>query len=367
MDVCKEDNKEEFLARFAGDILAREQAWEERLVQTRPGPVDKGIFIAALAGILFFALVFPGYPFLWIAASLFTIMFYPLTIVLPSAIRLATAGSGTTVREYVRMLRRVGIIRHRDNFVFVLWNAFFINSQPLAVPIILLCVSDLVTALLLLVFEIHPFRIILIIVGQSVVIVIYYLSILYLKPYSDVFLERVRSMRKHFHQRGYRVFLLVAATGVLGFILTMSAFLTFLFPGITVWEIMNEGRLDLLKDFGRLILVILVQYVIVRFMHGIFSRGLIVRINRGISRYITTEVLPALDHGPAGLAGREGDPYTCEDYREIATRLIEAKMYKTGSASIFGYFIIYFIQPDLSLILEKETLDSLRGHMEIRT
>jgi hypothetical protein len=367
VDVCKEENKSEFLAEFAGNVLAGEREWEDRLSQTRMHPLDIGIFIAALAGTLLLAFLLPVFLLLWVASSLFIIMFYPLTIILPPLVLLTRAHSETTIRAYLRTIRGIGIIRHRDSFVYVLWNAFFINSQPLAVPIILLCISDLVTVVMLILFEIHPLRIILIIVGQSVVIIIYYLSLYYLKPYSHRFLERMRSMRRRFHQKGYAVFIFVAATGILGLVLTVSALLTFLFPGITVWEVLNEGKFTPVKNFTELVLIFLVQYVIVRFMHGLFSRRLMERINRTISGYITSEVLPALEMDRSVPDSEFGPDSVCEDYRAIATLLIEAKMYKTQSASILGHFPVYYIQPDLSMILDKETLGTLRGHIEIRT
>lgn len=367
MDICKEDHKKEFLARLAGDVLAGEHSLEDRLSHTRTSPVDAGIFVAALALTILFAFTFRSYPILWVASSLFIIMLYPLTFLLPVLVTLTTTRSETTIREYMRTLRGIGIIHHRDSFLLIVWNAFFINSQPLVIPIILLCISDIVTAVIMMLFEVHPLRIILIIVAQSVVIIIFYLSIYYLKPYSHGFLERVRSMRRHFHQRGYKVFLLVAATGILGFVLSVSTLLTLLFPGITVWEVMNEGKVTPLKNFTELVLIFLAQYVIVRFMHGIASRRLILRINRSISDYVTTAVLPALEKGVTGQDKGDVPADTCEDYRGIATCLIEAKMYKAHSASIFGHFTVYFIQPDLTMILDKETLNTLHGHMEIRT
>lgn len=367
MDICKEENKNAFLVGFAGDILAGEHRLEDRLAHTRVSPVDTGIFAVALVVTILFAFTFRNYPILWVASSLFIIMFYPLTFLLPAVVTLTSTHSETTIREYMRTLRGIGIVHHRDNFLLVVWNAFFINSQPLAIPVILLCISDLVTAVILILFEVHSLRIILIIIAQSVVIILYYLSIYYLKPYSHGFLERVRSMRRHIHQRGYKVFLLVAAMGIFGLILSVTALLTLLFPGITVWEVMNEGKVTPVKNFTELVLIFLVQYVIVRYLHGITSRRLILRINRSISGYVTTEVLPLLEKGVPGPDLGNNPADECEDYRWIATCLIEAKMYKTHSASIFGHFPVYFIQPDLSMILDKETLNTLRGHMEIRT
>jgi hypothetical protein len=134
VDVFKEENKEEYLAGFAGMVLAEEHAWEERVLQTRTSRLDIGLFLAALAGTLLFAFIFPVFLLIWVASSLFIIMFYPLTIALPSLVMLTMQHSETTIREYMRILRGIGIIRHRDSFEYVLWNAFFINSQPLAAP-----------------------------------------------------------------------------------------------------------------------------------------------------------------------------------------------------------------------------------------
>ena len=366
MDICREENKEEFLVRFAESILDQERAWEDRLIKTRTSPYETGIFLTALAGIILFAFVFPVFLFIWIASSLFIIMFYPLTIALPSIVMLTMRHSETTIREYMRTLRGIGIIRHRDSFMYVLWNAFFINSQPLAIPIILLCISDLVIAALLWFFEVHPLRIILIITGQSVVIIVYYLSIYYLKPYTHRFLERMRKLRSRFHRKGYMMVILVAATGILGLFLTVTALLAFLFPGITVWEVLNEGKVTPVKNFTELALIFLAQYVIVRFMHGLFSRRLMLRINRSISGFIASDVLPALEKNRSLPDSGVGADSRCDNYREIATWLIEARMYKTQSASIAGRFTVFFIQPDLTMILEKETLGTLRGHMELQ-
>ena len=90
------------------------------------------------------------------------------------------------------------------------------------------------------------------------------------------------------------------------------------------------------------------------------------RINRSISGYITNDVLPTLETGISDLVPGDDAEDTCENYRGIATCLIEAKMYRIQSISTV-IFAVYFIQPDLSMILDKETLNMLRGHMEIRT
>jgi hypothetical protein len=62
-----------------------------------------------------------------------------------------------------------------------------------------------------------------------------------------------------------------------------------------------------------------------------------------------------------------GPDSSCDDNREIATHLIEARMYMTQSSLIFGHVPVYYIQPDLTMILDQETRGTLRGHMKLQT
>jgi hypothetical protein len=365
MDVCNETNPEQFLQEFAEDILKQELSWREQISKARPGPIDQVIFILALAGTIFCAFVLEDYMVLWVASTLFIIIFYPLTFLIPALASIMRDPSRVASNGYMKTLKGVGVVEHRDTFLYVLLNAFFINSRPLAIPITLLCVSDIVMAFLLYLLEMHPVRIILIIMTQSAVIVIYYLSIYFLKPYSRAFVEMVQRMRIKIHRGRSMIFLLVVSIGILGLFLSGFVLSTLLFPGITVWEVIREERVTFLTGIFELILIFLIQFVIVRFLHGIFSRRLMRSINSSVIRYVKEEILPPLKE--AGGHGKKMDVSSgsrCPILREIATSLIEARMYSIHWTSIRGNFPIFFIQPNLSLILDRDTLEMLKGHME---
>jgi hypothetical protein len=367
MDVCNETNPEKFLQTFAEDVLKQELSWRENLSTARPGPIDRSIFILALAGTILCAFVLEDYMVLWVASTLFIIIFYPLTFLIPALASIMRDQSGVALRGYMKTLKGIGVVEHRDTFLYVLLNAFFINSRPLAIPITLLCISDIVTAFLLYLLEMHPVRVILIIMTQSAVIIIYYMSIYFLKPYSHAFMEMVRKVQRRIHKGGYVVFSLVIALGIIGLILSGVILSTLLFPGITVWEVLREERVALFTGVIDLTLIFLIQFIIVRFLHSIFSRRLMVSINRSIIGYISEELLPPLKQEVSAGGKDMSLKSSCLSLREIATSLIEARMYTIHRTTIRGTFPVYFIQPNLTLILDRETLDMLRGHMEIRT
>jgi hypothetical protein len=364
MDVCKETNPEQFLQEYAEDILKQELSWREQISKARSGPMDEVVFILALAGTIFCAFVLEDYMVLWVASTLFIIIFYPLTFLIPPLASIMRNPSRVASNGYMNTLKGIGVVENRDTFLYVLLNTFFINSRPLAIPITLLCISDMVVAFLLYLLEMHPVRVILIIMTQSAVIIIYYMSIYFLKPYSHAFMEMVKKMRRKI-RRGYAIFLLVVSIGIVGLILSGFALSTLLFPGITVWEVIREERVTFLTGIFELILIFLIQFVIVRFLHGIFSRRLMRSINSSVIRYVKEEILPLLKE--AGGHGEEMDAPSgsrCPRLREIATSLIEARMYSIHLTSIRGNFPIFFIQPNLTLILDRDTLEMLKGHME---
>jgi hypothetical protein len=55
----------------------------------------------------------------------------------------------------------------------------------------------------------------------------------------------------------------------------------------------------------------------------------------------------------------------CEDYRLLATGLLEARVYRFARTTVFGRLPVYTLAPDYSLVADPETLDALRGHLSL--
>ena len=55
----------------------------------------------------------------------------------------------------------------------------------------------------------------------------------------------------------------------------------------------------------------------------------------------------------------------CEDYRVLATGLLEARVYRFERSTVFGRLPVYTLSPDLTLVADPETLGALRGHLAL--
>jgi hypothetical protein len=55
----------------------------------------------------------------------------------------------------------------------------------------------------------------------------------------------------------------------------------------------------------------------------------------------------------------------CEDYRVLATGLLEARVYRIERTAVFGRLPVYTLSPDLTLVADPETLAALRGHLAL--
>ncbi len=71
-----------------------------------------------------------------------------------------------------------------------------------------------------------------------------------------------------------------------------------------------------------------------------------------------TEVGPRLKGGAPAIMD-------CEDYRVLATGLLEARVYRFARTSVFGRLPVYTLAPDYSLVADPETLATLRGHLDL--
>lgn len=76
-------------------------------------------------------------------------------------------------------------------------------------------------------------------------------------------------------------------------------------------------------------------------------------------RYIDEEVGPRLGSGEAPAV------MDCEDYRVLATGLLEARVYRFTRTTVAGRLPVYTLSPDLTLEADPETLGALRGHLDL--
>ena len=102
-------------------------------------------------------------------------------------------------------------------------------------------------------------------------------------------------------------------------------------------------------------LILVSQYFIFRYIHGITSRNLVKTFSDSKSRHLhsqmdTTDAACRADQGAA-----PGFDIVCE----TTTLLLESKIYQVEKKTILGTFPVYIVNPDLSVLFDKQKLDTI--------
>lgn len=355
------------LARDVEDEIAREEQRQSALLACDGRLHVTGLFIlAAVLVNLLFLLLLPRYMLYWVASSFILYMVNPFILMIPTGGPKTAFPDWTAIVEFLGSIRGAGWISFLaagDARVYwkVFWDTFFINCQPLAAGFGLIFGINVIFALFsgYMAGSLRPGAAALIVL-QSLAIILFYAGILYVRPYTTSFFLSLDGMWTTLQEKvragwraAMRVILLVAALGAVSGALAVSAMLL---PGMTFSTFLASADLALGWDLLPLAAVFVSQVVIVRYLQGAYSRELFMQVGDykihvwrdGILRRLaafpkTPEVIPTeerLADLVANLAQMHGD------YRRM-------KAYTSEYHSIFGFFPVYLVLPDVGLILDR--------------
>jgi hypothetical protein len=191
-----------------------------------------------------------------------------------------------------------------------------------------------------------------------------YLLVLVIKPYNYRFEAFARKVVFWFQRQKHIIWAVLSFLGALGVILALFLLWGYLFPGTVAIRLMNLEHVSPLRWFLELSILIISQFLLIRFIHSLQSRRTSYHISKALVRFVNDEVLTLVNQIRAGE--RDEQSIDCDQYRRMMTGLLEAKMYRTIKSEIFGSFPLYLFESDLSLLFGQETITILRGHMSIR-
>ncbi|MCM2465646.1 hypothetical protein [Methanoculleus oceani] len=356
------------LARGVEDEIAREEQRQSALLACDGQLHVTGLFIlAAVLANLIFLLFLPRYMLYWIAASFILYMANPFILMIPTGGLKTTLQDTKAVREFFSSLRgpgRVPFLVAGDARTFwkVFWDTFFINCQPLAAGFGLIFGINVFFALfsgyVAGFFEPETAALITL---QSLAIILFYTGIWYVRPYTKSFFLSLDVMRMSMQEKvraGWRatmrVVLLVAALAAASGAIAISAMLL---PGMTLSTFLASVDLALGWNLLPLALIFASQVVIVRYLQGAYSRELFLQVGDykvhvwrdGILRRLaasptTPEEIPT----PGHLADLMADLTQMQsDHRRM-------KVYTSEYHSLFGFFPVYLVLPDVRLILDRD-------------
>jgi len=363
-DICKAGDRIEYLSLFGQEILDREKQRQEMLVSTGHPRFELVVVLGLLSANSLLFLVFPPYILGWITCSLLLLALYPLTMIVPSLIRWMMGRSGNREKSYLKTLQSLHLMRTGEQFLHILWNIFFINLRSVGTAVVIFCGTNLIAAATLFLVLRQEMGLAAIITGQFILFFTVFLLALVLKPYSRRFEVLASAVAGWVQRRRPLVWGLLFAFGFTGFILALYLLWAFLFPGNTAMRLLEREDLLPSRVFLQLLIILVSQFLIVRYIHSLQSRRTTRRVSRSMERYVREDVLGLVDRVRAGEITAES--VDCGRFRQLMTGLLEAKMYRTVTRGIAGSFLLYLFTPDFSQIMDEETLRNLAGHMSIQ-
>lgn len=295
----------------------------------------------------------PDYIALFIAASFYLNMFYFVILLIPQDFR-RTGLPAVNLTRFLLWLSEIGLTSGTARFTKLVTNSIFINSRTLSLAIGLIFTIDILLAARAHFTLALPTRTTLVVIAQCAIIVLFYLLVWKLEPFSVKYLQRVEKV-KHRLIHEYLPTQIVTVLFIVGSLIAIMLFLTtiILLPGITLQAFLDASELTGLGNLFSLLAVLAVsQYFIVRSIHGFTSRSMAERLF-DYKEYRLAELQIAVREGGNAPGFRA----------EATTQLLESKLYTVRRNTLHGFFPVYVVDLDFSVMLDSTTRTAIRGYI----
>ena len=296
---------------------------------------------------------------LFIAASFYLNMYYFITLILPTNFEKSRVPAADLSRLRI-WLKEIGVKNGTSQFTRLFINSLFINNRGLSLGIGLIFTVDIVFALADYADGNLPFRTTAIVVTQCAIIVIFYLLVWKMEPFSTTYVKKVEQAKSHLHRRNIPP-QMVAAIFLFGVMIAVFLFLATIIylPGVTVNAFLNQSELTGLGHlFSLLAILAISQYFIIRFIHGITSRTMAERLFDFKERSLQD----LLDAEEISLSGDPG-PGQARNHLEKSSLLLESKIFIVKRSTLGGTFPVFVVDLDFSVLVDTTTLTAIKGYI----
>jgi len=270
--------------------------------------------------------------------------------------------------DTIEALKR--LTQQRNSLYELGWNLFFINCQPLAPGFLVLFALSSVFALAgwLVSGEFEPYSAVVVVI-QSAAIIVFYVAIVYVQPYSRGFFAGILGMQSRIKERyneawtqGLKYALTVAVVTTVAGIIFIAAIVL---PGVT-YNSFTSTEADIELRAGMFALIFLTQMIVVRHLQGGYSRTLVYSLLSSRIETIREEVLSVVADLASASPRDTVTPRMAEDLERITLDLARYRALKIDYASLFGYFPVSMVTPDVGAIMRvAETADGGRGKTRV--
>lgn len=270
----------------------------------------------------------------------------------------------TAPADAVEALRRLS--RQRKSLYELGWNLFFINCQPLAPGFLVLFTLSSVFALAgwIIYGRFESYSAVIVVI-QSIAIIAFYGAIVYVQPYSRGFFAGILGMQSRIRERyseawsqGLKYTLTVAVVITVAGIISIAAIVL---PGVT-YKSFTSAQTDIELGVGMFAFVFLTQMIIVRYLQGGYSRTLVSSLLSSRIEAIRDELLSAVADLTRTSLHDGVNPRMVVELDRITLDLARYRAFKTDYVSLFDYFPICVVTPDVGAVMRiAETADGDRG------
>ena len=319
-----------------------------------------GIHLIVLAGCVLVNIAFflssLDYFGLFIAASFYLNMYYFITLIIPTNFKKSSVPAAGLSRLRT-WLKEIGITTGTSQFTRLFINTLFMNSRALSLGIGLIFTIDIVFTLVHY-SEGLPLHTAVIVITQCAIIVIFYLLVWKMEPFSTTYVKKVEQAKRHLRRRNLPP-RFVAAVFLFGFMLAIFLFLTTIIylPGVTLKAFLNQSELTQLGHlFSLIALLAFSQYFIIRYIHGITSRTMAERLF-DFKENTLQDLLDAEDTPPPG----ESDPG--ENPPDTGSLLLESRIFIVKRKTFAGMFPVFVVDLDVSVLMDTTTMTAISGYI----
>jgi hypothetical protein len=346
------------------ETIAFSQAIEEELASVRKSRrlLANDSRFSTLHGVILFGcilinalflLIRRDYFALFIAASFYLNMFYFISLLIPTSRESALIRRGDIGKSRA-WLQEMGLMGGTTRFTRLFLNAFFINSRSLSLGIGMIFTIDILFILVDYFLKQVSFWGAVIVISQCAAIALFYLLIWKIEPFSTAFVRNVEVVKTRlslFNVPQHLISALFMVGFAFGVILILITII--LLPGMTVAAFLDESGLEALGHLvGLIVILIISQYFVIRYIHGISSRRIAERL---------------LDYKEAMLQElvHERTDGTRDPGRNPAgiTALLESRLYQVRQHTLLGSFPVCVVDLDLSVMLDSTTMTAIQGYI----
>jgi hypothetical protein len=311
-----------------GDELSAVRKSRAGLMTDQGHPrIHIGIILVCIGINLVYFLYRPDYMVLFIAASFYVNMYYFIIVLVLQNVQ-KSSGPKADLSLFRSRLKDIGLKSGTTRFTKLFTNTIFLNSRTMSLGICLIFAIDILYAMWAYFSMGLPIRPAIIVISQCAIIIVFYFLVWKVKLFSMKYVKRT-------------------VLFIIGFLFAAVLFFTtiIILPGITLSAFLAQSRLSELGDLFVLLAVLAIsQYFIVRSIHGSTSRTMA----GDFFDYKENLLLNLRDIV-------KSDNNLDQNRTETITRLLETKIYKIERNTLSGFFPVFVVDLDFSVMLDSTT------------